>query len=241
MTETTARQRLIVALDLPDAASARGLVASLDGAAGYYKVGLELAMDPGYFDLVAWLREQGHQVFCDLKLHDIPATVGRAVSRLADSGANLLTIHAGQQAMLEAAAEASGAELQVVAVTALTSLDQADLADLGINTPVDELVLRHARRARDAGLDGVVCSGHEVRRVRAALGPQALAVTPGIRPATNAVGDGDQTRVMTPAAAIAAGASHIVVGRPIRDAADPAAAARAIVAEIEQGLAERAA
>ena len=189
MTESTARQRLIVALDLPDAASARGLVASLDGAAGYYKVGLELAMDPGYFDLVAWLREQGHQVFCDLKLHDIPATVGRAVSRLADSGANLLTIHAGQQAMLEAAAEASGAGLQVVAVTALTSLDQADLADLGINTPVDELVLRHARRARDAGLDGVVCSGHEVRRVRAALGPQALAVTPGIRPATNAVGD----------------------------------------------------
>lgn len=240
MTNPTAQQRLIVALDVPDAAAARRLVQRLDGAAGYFKVGLELAMDPGYFALVEWLRGQGHQVFCDLKLHDIPATVGRAVERLSASGANLLTVHAGQRAMLEAAAEARGPDLRVIAVTALTSLDQDDLHDLGIAVPVDELVLRHARRTREAGLDGVVCSGQEVRRVRAALGPSALAVTPGIRPAqTDASNHGDQKRVVTPQAAIAAGASHIVVGRPIRDADDPAGAARAIVAEIESGLAAR--
>ena len=238
MAETTARERLIVALDVPDLAHAKALVERLGDTVGHYKIGLELAMTPDYFVLLDWLVGQGHRVFCDLKLHDIPATVGRAVERLAASGAQLLTVHAGQTAMLEAAAQAKGATLQVIAVTALTSLDQADLTDLGITTPVDDLVLRHASRARQAGLDGVVCSGHEVGRVRALLGPDALAVTPGIRPKLE-THHADQKRVMTPQAAIKAGASHIVVGRPIRDADNPAAAAESILRAIEQGLADQ--
>ena len=238
MPDTPAAHRLIVALDVPDATAAKSLVNSLGDSVGFYKIGLELAMTPDYFPLLDWLVARGHRVFCDLKLHDIPATVGRAVRRLADSGAHLVTVHAGQTAMLDAAAQARGTTLQVVAVTALTSLDQRDLTELGVATPVDELVLRHARRARAAGLDGVVCSGHEVGRVRAALGPDALAITPGIRPASDQAAS-DQKRVMTPQAAIRAGASHIVVGRPIRDADDPATAAMSIIDSIEQGLATR--
>lgn len=227
-TDAPADPRLIVALDLPDADQARALVERIGDAASHYKIGLELAMTPAYFGLLDWLLAQGCQVFCDLKLHDIPATVGRAVARLADSGAQLLTVHAGQTAMLEAAARAAqGSQLRVIAVTALTSLDQTDLEQLGIHTPLHALVPHHARRAADAGLAGVVCSGHEAAAVRSAIGPDACIVTPGIRPAATGTTQ-DQKRVMTPAAAIAAGASHIVVGRPIRDAEDPAAAARAI-------------
>lgn len=233
MTESAdARSRLIVALDLPQADDARALVQRIGDAACFYKLGLELAMTPDYFPLVDWLAARGCQVFCDLKLHDIPATVGRAVARLSDTGADVLTVHAGQQAMLEAAANARGGNLRVVAVTALTSLDRGDLVDLGIRQDPDDLVLTHARRALAAGLDGVVCSGHEVARLRSELGNLPLAITPGIRPDSNHAPD-DQKRVMTPAHAIAAGASHIVVGRPIRDADDPAAAARAIVGQIE--------
>lgn len=232
MTPPDARDRLIVALDVPDADQAKALVQRIGDAACHYKLGLELAMTPDYFGLVDWLAERGCQVFCDLKLHDIPATVGRAVARLSATGAQLVTIHAGQRAMLEAAADARTGGLQVVAVTALTSLDRGDLDDLGIRQDPDELVLTHTRRALAAGLDGVVCSGHEAARLLSELGQVPLVITPGIRPDTAGAPD-DQKRVMTPAQAIAAGASHIVVGRPVRDADDPAAAAAAIVQQIE--------
>lgn len=224
------KDALIVALDVPSAGQARELVTRIGDAASHYKIGLELAMTPDYFDLLDWLLARDLKVFCDLKLHDIPATVGRAVARLSDTGAHLLTIHAGQTAMLEAAAEARSGKLRLLAVTVLTSMDQADLNDLGIERSPAEQVLANARRAQAAGVDGVVCSGQELAPLRAELGSDLLTVVPGIRPAGDAAGD--QKRVMTPAQAIAAGARHLVVGRPIRDAGDPAAAAQRVQDEI---------
>ena len=221
---------LIVALDVTSGDHARALVEQIGSAASHYKIGLELAMTPDYFPLLDWLVARGNQVFCDLKLHDIPATVGRAVARLSDSGASMLTIHAGQSAMLEAAVEARSGDLKLLAVTLLTSMNQQDLMDLGVaRTPQDQ-VIANAEMAETAGIDGVVCSGHELATLREEYGNELLTVVPGIRPA--GVDAGDQQRVMTPGQAIAAGASHIVVGRAIRDAADPAAAAAAIQDEI---------
>ena len=225
-----ARERLIVALDVPDAAQARAMVDTLGDAVVFYKIGMELLMAPGFFELLEWLRQQDKKVFVDLKFFDIPETVARAVKNLAERGAVFCTIH-GNQSIMEAAARAKSGKLKVLAVTALTSLDQGDVDDLGFQVNVADLVLSRARRALQAGCDGVVSSGLEVERLRAEAPAELICVTPGIRPVENKP-DGDQKRVMTPAHAIRSGADYIVVGRPIRDAADPRAAALAIQQEI---------
>ncbi|MGQ0587116.1 MAG: orotidine-5'-phosphate decarboxylase [Gammaproteobacteria bacterium] len=232
---TPARDRLIVALDVPDIAAARALVGRLGEAVVFYKLGLELFMSAGFFEFLEELRAQKKKVFVDLKFFDIPETVARAVKSLAERGADFCTVH-GNQAIMEAAAKAKSGGLRVLAVTALTSLDRGDLDDLGFKCEVGELVLSRARRALAAGCDGVVSSGLEVERLRKEIGAKLVCVTPGIRPVENK-SDSDQKRVMTPAAAMKAGADYIVVGRPIRDAKDPKAAAEAIQREIANALA----
>ncbi|HEU0198460.1 MAG TPA: orotidine-5'-phosphate decarboxylase [Nevskiaceae bacterium] len=227
-------ERLIVALDVPEAAAARVLVERIDDAACFYKVGMELSMAPGFFELIAWLRARGKQVFVDLKFFDIPQTVAHAVARLAAHDVQLCTVH-GNQSMMEAAGEAKAGALKVLAVTALTSLDRGDLDDLGFQCTVEELVLSRARRALQAGCDGVVSSGLEVERLRQFAPAELVVVTPGIRPVANQP-TGDQKRVMTPAQAIATGADYLVVGRPVRNAPDPRAAAQAIQTEIAAAL-----
>ncbi|HEX5046442.1 MAG TPA: orotidine-5'-phosphate decarboxylase [Gammaproteobacteria bacterium] len=224
------RERLIFALDVPDLAGAKRLVTQLGDAVGFYKIGLELATSPHYFELLRWLIDGGKRVFTDLKLYDIPATVAAAVRQLRDSGASFLTVH-GDRAIMDAAAKEKGADLRVLAVTVLTSIAEADLKDMGVTTGLGELVELRARLAVASGCDGVIASGLEAARLRAALGPGPLIVTPGIRPASSAGGD-DQRRVVTPRRAFEHGADHIVVGRPIRDAADPRRAAAEIQAEI---------
>jgi orotidine-5'-phosphate decarboxylase len=225
----TDRDRLIFALDVPEAAQARELVDRLGDSVSFYKLGLELMMAGGYFELIDWLLARGCKVFADLKFFDVPATVGRSVARLASRGVTFATVH-GNQGIMEAAAANKG-ELKILAVTALTSLDRGDLDDLGFQCDVRELVLSRARRALEAGCDGVVASGLELPALREAIDRRLLVVTPGIRPVENRPAD-DQKRVVTVEQAFADGADHIVVGRPIRDAADPRAAAEAIQASI---------
>jgi len=222
--------RLIVALDLPEADAARKLVERIGDGASFYKIGMELCMSPGFFELLEWLRGRGNKVFVDLKFFDIPETVARAVRSLSERGAQFCTIH-GNQAIMEAAAKAKTNGLKVLAVTALTSLDRGDLDDLGFQCEVETLVLSRARRALAAGCDGVVSSGLEVAKLRLEAPRELVVVTPGIRPVDNRA-ESDQKRVMTPTRALQAGADYLVVGRPIRDAADPRAAAQAIQAEI---------
>jgi orotidine-5'-phosphate decarboxylase len=225
-----ARERLIIALDVPGADAARALVTRLDDAGHFYKIGLELLMAPGFFELLDWLKARQKKVFVDLKFFDIPETVARAVRNLAERGADFATVH-GNQSIMEAAAAAKSGSLRVLAVTALTSLDRGDLSDLGFACDVDDLVLSRARRALQAGCDGVVSSGLEVARLRAEAPRELICVTPGIRPVENRL-EADQKRIMTPAGAIRAGADYLVVGRPIRDAADPRAQALALHDEI---------
>ncbi len=227
-------ERLIVALDVPDAQQARELVTRIGDPAVFYKIGMELLMAPGFFELLDWLKAQHKKVFVDLKFFDIPETVARAVRNLADRGADFCTIH-GNQSIMEAAARAKTGGLKVLAVTALTSLDQGDVNDLGFQCNVADLVLSRARRALQAGCDGVVSSGLEVERLRLEAPRELICVTPGIRPVENRV-EADQKRIMTPAAAIKAGADYLVVGRPIRDAADPRGAVVAIQSEISGAL-----
>ena len=224
------RERLIFALDVPDVATAKKLVGTLGDAVSFYKLGLELATSAHYFELLTWLVERGNKVFADWKLYDIPATVNAAVRQLAGSGASFLTVH-GDRAVVEAAATTKGEHLKVLAVTVLTSVAPTDLKDMGVEVPLDAFVEQRAKRAVAAGADGVIASGLEAARLRAALGAQPLIVTPGIRPA-DAKGGDDQRRVVTPTRAFSAGADHIVVGRPIRDAADPRRAALSIQEEI---------
>lgn len=223
------RERLIFALDMPDADSARRLVGDLGDAVVHYKLGLELAMAGGYFDLLDWMIGRGKQVFVDLKFFDIPATVAAAIRRLNDRGIGFITVH-GNQGIMEAAATAA-TDVKVLAVTVLTSLDRGDLDDLGFACDVEKLVLSRARRALASGCAGVVSSGIEATAIRAELGDKLLVVTPGIRPVENRPSD-DQKRVLTVEAAFEAGADYIVVGRPIRDAADPRAAAEGIQTSI---------
>jgi orotidine-5'-phosphate decarboxylase len=230
-------ERLIAALDVPTAADARRLVETLGDAVNFYKIGMELLMAPGFFELLASLKADGNKVFVDLKFFDIPETVARAVRNLSERGADLCTVH-GNQSIMEAAAKAKSGETRVLAVTALTSLDQGDLDDLGFRCDVAELVLSRARRALAAGCDGVVSSGLEVERLRLEAPRELICVTPGIRPVENRV-EADQKRIMTPAAAIRAGADYLVIGRPIRDAADPRAMAQRIQAEIADALEQR--
>ena len=229
-----ARERLIIALDVPDADKAKAMVNTLGDAGAFYKIGMELLMAPGFFELLEWLRKNDKKVFVDLKFFEIPETVARAVKNLAERGADFCTIH-GNQSIMEAAAKAKSGNLKVLAVTALTSLDQGDVADMGFDCNIADLVLSRARRALQAGCDGVVSSGLEVERLRREAPHELICVTPGIRPVENKP-DGDQKRVMTPAHAIQSGADYIVVGRPIRDAADPRNAALSIQQEIASAL-----
>lgn len=224
------RERLIVALDVPNTAAARALVERLGDSVVFYKIGLELAMSSGYFDLMGWLLARRKRVFADLKLYDIPVTVAAAVRQLRDCGASFVTVH-GDRAICEAAAANKGAALRVLAVTVLTSMNNDDLRQMGIQHSVADLTALRARLAVTAGCDGVIASALEAAELRALLGPAPLIVTPGIRLSGEAGGD-DQKRVATPRRAFESGASYIVVGRPIRDAPDPAAAAEAIQAEI---------
>jgi orotidine-5'-phosphate decarboxylase len=229
------RDRLIVALDVADVTQARELVHRIGDSAGIYKVGLQLfiAAGPGF---VRELVDSGRKVFLDLKLHDIPNTVSHAVKSAAATGASMLTVHAcGGSAMLEAAAEAANGRLTLLGVTVLTSFSDEDLTQVGVPTRVLNQVLRMAALARGAGFGGIVTSPREAAEVRRELGEGFAIVTPGIRPAGADVND--QQRTATPASAIKAGVSHIVVGRPITHAADPAQAARAILAEMEQAKA----
>jgi len=229
--------RLIAALDVPTADAARELVGRVGDAVTFYKIGMELLMAPGFFDLLEWLRGEQKKVFVDLKFFDIPETVARAVRNLGERGADFCTVH-GNQSIMEAAAGAKSGSLKVLAVTALTSLDQGDIEDLGFQCDVAELVLSRARRALQAGCDGVVSSGLEVERLRAEAPRELICVTPGIRPVENRI-EADQKRIMTPTAAIAAGADYLVIGRPIRDAADPRAMAQTIQAEISAAVQAR--
>jgi len=218
-------ERLIVALDLPTAREARALVEKLGDAARFYKMGLELFMAGGYFELVDWLVKRGDKVFVDLKFFDVPETVRRAVAALRGRGVSFATVH-GNQAMMEAAAREKG-EIKILAVTVLTSLDRGDLDDLGFSCDVERLVLSRARRAMEAGCDGVISSGLEAARLKAEFKDKLLVVTQGIRPVDNRSVN-DQKRTVDAAQAFAGGADYIVVGRPIREAADPRAAAQAI-------------
>ena len=232
MTDTTipASDRLIFAMDVPDCDQARSLANELGDAVSFYKIGLELMMTGGYFELLDWLLARDKKVFCDLKFFDIPATVAAAVSVLKDRGATFLTVH-GNQSIMEAAADAKGDSLKVLGVTVLTSLDRGDLDDLGFDCDIEELVLSRARRALEAGCDGVISSGLEVPQLREGVDPKLLVVTPGIRPVDNQP-EGDQKRVVTVEKAFANGADYIVIGRPIRDADSPRAAAEAVQAKI---------
>jgi orotidine-5'-phosphate decarboxylase len=219
------KDRLIFAMDVPEADQARKLAEQLGDSVTFYKLGLELLMAGGYFQLIDWLIGHEKKIFVDLKFFDVPATVGRAVARLARRGVTFATVH-GNQGIMEAAADAKG-DLKILAVTALTSLDRGDLDDLGFQCDVGKLVLSRARRALEAGCDGVVASGLELPAMRREVDHRLLVVTPGIRPVDNRPDD-DQKRVVTVEQAFSYGADHIVVGRPIRDAADPRKAAEAI-------------
>ncbi len=224
--------RLIFALDVREPDLARGLVERLGDAVGFYKLGLELCMAGGYFELVDWLVERGKQVFVDLKMFDIPETVRAAVRRLRDRPVAFTTVH-GNDSIMEAACRDKG-NLKILAVTVLTSLDRGDLRDLGYDVDVPSLVLSRARRAQELGCDGVIASPREAETLRESLGEHMLIVTPGIRPADPRLTPpaDDQKRVATVEGAFRNGADHIVVGRPIRDAADPRQAALAIQATI---------
>ena len=226
------RERLIVALDVSTAREAQSLVQRIGDAAGIYKVGLQLftAEGPG---IVRDLVGSGRRVFLDLKLHDIPNTVSHAVKAAVELGAHMLTVHpSGGTAMLRAATEAAGGRLKILAVTVLTSLNDEDIQEIGVSGRVADQVLRMAALAQNTGCQGVVTSPREALLLRKALGEGFAIVTPGVRPA--GAESHDQQRIATPAQAMANGASHIVVGRPITHAADPAAAAQAVISEMEK-------
>jgi len=218
------RERLIAALDVPTAAEARLLVEKLGESVRFYKIGLELSTTGGYYELLDWLVKRGKRVFCDLKLHDIPETVRRAVANLRGRGVGFLTVHA-DRGVMDAAVGQKG-DMQVLAVTVLTSAGPADLAAMGYAGKLEDLVILRARAAADTGCDGVISSGLETAAIKTNFGARLLVVTPGIRPAGGDVAD--QKRVVDVAQAFGNGADYIVVGRPIRDARDPAAAAEAI-------------
>ncbi len=224
------RDRLIVALDHSSVEEAQAMVSRLGDTVTFYKIGYQLAFAGG-ITFARTLTDAGKQVFVDLKLHDIGNTVAQGVKSVARLGATFLTVHAYPQTM-KAAVDAREKGLRILAVTVLTSHDDKDLIEAGYNSSVSALVARRAEQARDIGVDGLVCSGEEVGKLRAIVGTRLSLVTPGIRPAGSAADE--QKRIATPAAAIAAGSDYLVVGRPIIAAPDPKAAAEAIVAEISQ-------
>lgn len=241
MTDTSLRDRLIVALDL-DVDGSLSLARQLSGRVGWLKVGMTLFYEAGP-DIVIRLRDLGFNVFLDLKLHDIPHQVRGAARSVAHLGAGMLTVHAsGGQAMVraavdgarEGAADSDVAPPTVLAVTVLTSMDDATLSAIGVGRGASEQVPLLASLALDAGAGGVVCSPQEATRLRGVLGPEPFIVTPGVRPAGTAIGD--QSRVATPAEAIRDGASHLVVGRPITEAPDPVEAAEQIIAQMKESV-----
>lgn len=215
--------RLIFALDVPEVTDAKEIVRELDDSVNFYKIGMEMLMTGQYFVLLDWLIKKDKKVFVDLKFFDVPETVGRTISRLSDYGATFATIH-GNQALMEKAAE-NKENLKILAVTALTSLDRGDLDDLGFACDVKELVISRAKRAFEAGCDGIVSSGLEVPFIREHVDDKLIAVTPGIRPVAN---NDDQKRVVDVATALKSGSDYIVVGRPIKNAENRYEAARNI-------------
>ncbi len=225
--------RLIFALDVPEVSHAKELVLELGDSVSFYKIGMELMMTGDYFNLLDWLVENDKKVFVDLKLFDVPATVSKAVKRLSQRGAYFTTVH-GNQSMMEAAAAEKG-DLKVLAVTALTSLDQGDLNDMGFTCDIQELVISRAKRALSSGCDGIVASGLELEHIRKEVDQKLVIVTPGIRPVLNRPTD-DQKRVVTVEQAFEWGANYIVVGRPIKDAANPREAAELIQESIANSI-----
>lgn len=225
-----ARERLIVALDVPSARAALDLADALGDVVSFYKVGLELFAAGEARAVLGELKKRDCRVFCDMKLYDVPETVARATAQIAESGADFLTVH-GDDAIMRAAAAAKGGHLKILAITVLTSLDDDDLSAMGFARGAEELAAQRARRAFVCGCDGVVASGREVQQLRAAAGDKGIIVIPGVRPAAYRTSD-DQKRTATPAQIIGDGGDYLVVGRPIRDAKDPRAAAHEIIAEI---------
>ena len=213
MKDIKIEDRLIFALDVPEVSEAKKIVTELDDSVNFYKIGMELLMTGQYFELLNWLIANDKKVFVDLKFFDVPETVGRTIARLSDYGATFATIH-GNQALMEKASENKN-NLKILAVTALTSLDRGDLDDLGFNCNVKDLVISRAKRAFEAGCDGIVSSGLEVPYIREYVDNKLIAVTPGIRPVAN---DDDQKRVVDVATAFKSGSDYIVVGRPIKNA-----------------------
>lgn len=236
-TPSTARERLILALDVPDVRAAEDMIARLGDAVSFYKIGYQLAFAGG-LPLARALASSGKQVFVDLKLHDIGNTVAKGVESIAGIGATFLTVHAYPQTMQAAARARAGSSLKILGVTVLTSYDDHDLDEAGYRFGVRDLVKRRAHQAIEAGIDGLVCSAEEAGALRAEVGGRLALITPGIRPLGAA--QGDQKRIMTPSAAIEAGADYLVVGRPILEAPDPVAAAQAIVAEIAAAIQTKA-
>src|SRR6201747_1110242 len=228
-TNIAPRDRLIVALDLPDVEAAEAMIARLGDAVSFYKIGYQLGYAGG-LPLVRKLADAGKKVFADLKMHDIGNTVARGVESIAKSGATFVTVHAYPQTMKAAVEGRAGSGLKILAVTVLTSYDDGDLHAAGYRLNVSDLVEARAQQAQVLGVDGIVSSPEEAASLRKIVGHQMNLVTPGIRPAGTATGD--QKRIKTPARAIAAGADYLVVGRPVLEASDPKAAAEAIVAEI---------
>lgn len=231
MTVIDPRDRLIVALDVPDVASAEAMIERLGDSVTFYKIGYQLGYAGG-LPLVRKLADAGKKVFADLKMHDIGNTVARGVESVAKLGATFLTVHAYPQTMQAAANASKGSSLKILAVTVLTSYDDEDLKAAGYQLGVSDLVTTRAQQAQALGVDGLVCSPEEAGNLRKLIKPEMVLVTPGVRPGGAELGD--QKRVMTPAKAIAAGSDYLVVGRPILAADDPKAAAEAIVAEIAQ-------
>ena len=213
MKDIKIEDRLIFALDVAEVSEAKKIVSELDDSVNFYKIGMELLMTGQYFELLDWLIARDKKVFVDLKFFDVPETVGRTIARLSDYGATFATIH-GNQALMEKAAENKN-NLKILAVTALTSLDRGDLDDLGFDCNVKDLVISRAKRAFEAGCDGIVSSGLEVPYIREYVDNKLIAVTPGIRPVAN---DDDQKRVVDVATAFKSGSDYIVVGRPIKNA-----------------------
>jgi orotidine-5'-phosphate decarboxylase len=213
MKDIKIEDRLIFALDVAEVSEAKKIVSELDDSVNFYKIGMELLMTGQYFELLDWLIAKDKKVFVDLKFFDVPETVGRTIARLSDYGATFATIH-GNQALMEKAAENKN-NLKILAVTALTSLDRGDLDDLGFDCNVKDLVISRAKRAFEAGCDGIVSSGLEVPYIREYVDNKLIAVTPGIRPVAN---DDDQKRVVDVATAFKSGSDYIVVGRPIKNA-----------------------
>lgn len=227
-----ASERLMLALDVPGADEAKALVEKLGDSITFYKMGLELFMAGGYFELLDWLAQRGKKVFVDLKFFDVPETVASAVRRLNGRGAAFATVH-GNDAILEAACKAASGGLGILAVTMLTSMDQKDAEDLGFQADVAAIVLSRAKRALAIGCAGVISSGLEAKRLRENLGEKLMVVVPGIRPGTNRPAD-DQKRTVDLEEAFLNGADYVVVGRPIRGAPDPRAAAESYQARIRK-------